>query len=225
MRAAQIFLALTQSTPIPTSDLPPAFGIYALWDHERSIRYFGCTPRAREDFRIRVANKHVTGSEGRSHKFSQAYCVGRMWRYSPKLHPECAGDGQDPNDAKLAKRLRTLFIRRHCAVTFVEVPVSSVTTGYFAYLTSLEAEIQARAPDAMRAWEGLLFVPTCDEPVALVEGLLNENTHLRAAAERQNALYLKHVCKMGREIAADQHDVDPLRHALGHCDPRIAESI
>ena len=78
MNASQIFNILSESRPVAPIALPETFGIYALWDHARHIRYIGCTPKATEGFNARVANKHVTGSEGRSHKFSHAYRVGRM---------------------------------------------------------------------------------------------------------------------------------------------------
>ena len=196
MNTTHIFRLLCESKPMSLVELPPSFGIYALWDHEDQIRYIGCTPKATESFRVRVANKHVTGSEGRSHKFSQAYCVSRMWRYAPKLHAPAAGAKQNTLDAKIAKQLRTLFIRKHCKVTLVELPPNELSGGYFQTLTRLEAEIQVVAPKSMRAWEGVRFLP-CEEPRELVNQLLDENVGLRAGAERQNCLYLQHV--KGRE--------------------------
>lgn len=82
---AGYILEMLQAEPVDLKDLPEEFGIYALWDHDKQIRYIGSTPKATEGFRTRVCNKHSTGSEGRSHKFSQAYCTGRMWRHCKKL--------------------------------------------------------------------------------------------------------------------------------------------
>jgi hypothetical protein len=191
MESREIFKKLTSSEPKPLMGLPDTFGIYALWDHEKQIRYIGCTPKATEGFRVRVGNKHITGSEGRSHKFSQAYCTGRMWRFCKKLDPEHALHAQDTDDAKLAKKLRTLFIRKHCGVTFVEIPKNDATN-YFNDLTSLESQVQSMAPASMRAWEGVGFRP-CVEPSSLVDLLIDENPNLRAAAESQQEVFNKHV--------------------------------
>lgn len=107
-----IFERLTRSVPINLADLPEEFGIYALWDHERQIRYIGSTPKATEGFRTRIYSKHATGSEGRSHKFTQAYCTGRMWRYCKKLDHPAAAREQSATDADAAKKLRNAFIRK-----------------------------------------------------------------------------------------------------------------
>ncbi|PKG97580.1 hypothetical protein [Paraglaciecola sp. MB-3u-78] len=191
MESKDIFEKLTSSEPKLLTGLPDSFGIYALWDHEKQIRYIGCTPKATEGFRIRAGNKHVTGSEGRSHKLSQAYCTGRMWRYCKKLDPESASNDQSSEDATLAKRLRTLFIRKYCGITFVEIPENGVPN-YFNYLTSLESQVQNMAPASMRAWEGLGFKP-CSEPSILVDQLIDENPDLQSAAERQQEIYNEHV--------------------------------
>ncbi|UYM16301.1 hypothetical protein [Endozoicomonas euniceicola] len=192
MDSKDIFHHLTSSTPMPLTELPNSFGIYALWDHEHQIRYIGCTPKATEGFKIRVGSKHVTGSEGRSHKFSQAYCTGRMWRYCHKLDPEAAAHEQNPNNAKLAKKLRTLFIRKYCAITFIEIPKINSDMDYFKYLIALESQVQEMAPKCMRAWEGVKFKPN-NEPSELVDALILENPDLRKAAERQLAIYKKYV--------------------------------
>lgn len=194
MNSTDTFKALTQSEPQSLIGLPDIFGIYALWDHEEKIRYIGCTPKATEGFRIRVGNKHVTGSEGRSHKFSQAYCTGRMWRYCKKLAPATALSAQDPHDANLAKKLRTEFIRKNCRVTYVEIPMFIEASNYFNALTSLEAEVQAMAPPEMRAWEGVCFQPF-EEPIELVDSLLKSLPHLRGAAERQANIFNNYVLK------------------------------
>jgi len=192
MNSNEIFDILTTSEPQSLKDLPDSFGIYALWDHEKKIRYIGCTPKATTGFRNRVASRHVTGSEGRSHKFSQAYCTGRMWRYCKKLDPLSALGAQDTNNAKLAKKLRTAFIRKHCGVTYIEIPPNDSENDYFSRLTSLESQVQEMAPSSMRAWEGLGFKPE-SEPVELVDALLSDYPMLREAAERQAAIFAKHV--------------------------------
>jgi len=191
MDSKDIFRKLTYTEPKSLIGLPDSFGIYALWDHEGKIRYIGCTPKATEGFRVRVGNKHVTGSEGRSHKFSQAYCTGRMWRYCKKLDPESALRAQNSDDAKTAKELRTLFIRKHCRITYVEIPNNGLQN-YFSYLTSLESEVQNMAPASMRKWEGLGFSRFA-EPLELVDKLLEENPILRTAATRQNEIFNRYV--------------------------------
>lgn len=59
--------------------LPHDRGIYTLHDHTGTIRYTGITKSVDSGFYDRIHNRHVTGSEGRSHKFSHAYNTGRMW--------------------------------------------------------------------------------------------------------------------------------------------------
>ncbi len=187
-----ILKSLRESPPVFLATLPDAFGIYALWDHECQIRYIGYTPKGNEGFRIRVANKHVTGSEGRSHKFSQAYCTGRMWRFCKRLHPISALQEQDPSDANLAKKLRTAFIRRYCKATYVEVPKCRVSGDYFAHLNALESQVQQLAPPSMRAWEGIKFRSVA-EPAELVCNLLKDMPEIQSAAERQREVYRKRV--------------------------------
>jgi hypothetical protein len=191
MDSKDIFSKLTSTEPKSLIGLPDSFGIYALWDHEGKIRYIGCTPKATEGFRVRVGNKHVTGSEGRSHKFSQAYCTGRMWRYCKKLDPESALSTQNSDNAKLAKKLRTLFIRKHCRITFVEIPNKGLQN-YFNYLTFLESDVQNMAPASMRKWEGVGFSPFT-EPSKLVDELIEENPSLRSAADKQNEIFNRYV--------------------------------
>ena len=194
--ALSIFEQLTLSKPINLADLPEEFGIYALWDHEGQIRYIGSTPKATEGFRTRIHSKHATGSEGRSHKFTQAYCTGRMWRYCKKLHNPAAAREESKADADAAKKLRNAFIRQYCAASYVSVPRNSLPEPYFTSLTSLEFKLQTMAPPGMRAWEGIGFQPL-PEPAALVDRLLVELPHFAAGAQRQLAIYKAHV------IAAD----------------------
>jgi hypothetical protein len=200
VNSLEILEKLRTSELQPLTDLPEKFGIYALWDHEKKIRYIGCTPKATEGFRTRVGSKHVTGSEGRSHKFSQAYCAGRMWRYCKKFDPSAALSAQDSNDAKLAKKLRTLFIRKHCGVTFVEISADECAGNYSSFLTSLESEILVLAPPSMRLWERIGFSPV-KEPVVLVDELLEEHPSLKDAAERQAVIYWKYVGHKESSIA------------------------
>ena len=192
MEARSIFDQLTCSEPVALSELPDEVGIYALWDHEGQIRYIGSTPKATEGFRTRIYNKHATGSEGRSHKFSQAYCTGRMWRFCKKLDSPAAALEQAAGDASMAKKLRNAFIRKHCAASYVSLAPGGVPEPYSVSLTALEYELQAMAPASMRAWEGIGFRPL-PEPTALVGQLLNELLHLSGSCERQNAIYRKHV--------------------------------
>lgn len=191
MRGADILAALCESTPRRLEGLPETFGLYALWDHAGVIRYIGCTPKATEGFRVRVGNKHVTGSEGRSHKFSHAYCTGRMWRYQRRLHPAASGSEQLESDAKLAKQLRSLFIREYCRATLVEIPRIS-EQDYFRYLTDLEAETKRLAPNGMKLWDGVRFAAGI-EPTELVDVLLRRYPELEAACERQAIIYRRYV--------------------------------
>ncbi|MFI4939125.1 MAG: hypothetical protein ACHP7O_02075 [Burkholderiales bacterium] len=190
MKSTDVLTAIRDSVPKNLENLPKTFGLYALWDHTAQIRYIGCTPKATEGFNIRVGNKHVTGSEGRSHKFSHAYCTGRMWRYAKNLHPDASGAAQLAEDAQLAKHLRTLFIRRHCRVTLVEVP--KIRDDYFGFLTKLEAETKLLAPKSMKLWDGVHFTAGV-EPEELVNAIIAENPTLREAAERQGTIYRHHV--------------------------------
>lgn len=189
-----IFKKLVNSEPCSLNELPETFGIYALWDHEGAIRYIGSTPKRTEGFKTRISNKHVTGSEGKSHKFSQAYCVGKMWRYSKSIHPYKAELEQHKGDAKLAKKLRTAFIRRHCRATFVAIPLQDGQENYSRDLRKLELKVQELCPEEMRTWERGRF-KTASVPAELLDELLDEMPELRAAAERQNAIFEKYVAE------------------------------
>jgi hypothetical protein len=193
--ARYILHQLVQPAPVLLADLPEEFGLYALWDHAGEIRYIGCTPKATEGFRTRIFNKHATGSEGRSHKFTQAYCTGRMWRYCKKLHPSEALSEQQAFDANAAKKLRNAFIRKFCRATYVSLATKR-SIGYFSWLTGLESEVQALAPTSMRAWEGIKF-HSAQEPEELVEQLLIEVPEIRGAVDRQNMIYQKYVAQDG----------------------------
>lgn len=189
--AASILRELTESSPCSLQGLPSTYGIYALWDHTWTIRYIGCTPKATEGFNIRVGRKHVAGSEGMSHKFSHAYCVERMWRYSKRIHPDASGSAQSEADASLAKRLRTLFIRKHCRVSLVEISPTR-SNDYFRVLTDLECEVKALAPSYMKSWDGTRFKPEA-EPIMLVDEVLSAHPELVAASNRQQTIYRRLV--------------------------------
>jgi hypothetical protein len=123
------FRELSTSDPVRLHILPRDQGIYALHDHAGAIRYIGITKQD-QGFFDRVNYKHVSGSEGRSHKFAHAYNTGRMWRSKKDHRP----------DAKLARLLRRTFIRRYCRATFVAVPPK-----LWSGLSTLETAVQAMA--------------------------------------------------------------------------------
>ena len=182
---------LVDSGPVHLDALPERPGIYALWDHTGEIRYMGSTPKSEHGLRKRVG-KHISGSEGYSHKYSHAYCTGRMWRSSKKLHPAVAQ--QHDADAKEAKRLRNAVIRAECRATYVEVPRELVHGDYFRVLTDLEHATQSIAPASMRRWEKTF--PPLDEPVEIVERVIDQIGADRDRLERQRRLY-KLFAKVG----------------------------
>jgi hypothetical protein len=172
-----VLRSLTTSAPVYLNDLPQEHGIYALHDHTGAIRYIGITKADKHGFRGRINNRHASGSEGRSHKFSHAYNTGRMWRAKRDSRP----------DAAWAKRLRTAFIRRHCRATFVVVPRT-----LWGGLLELESVIKAMAPQGMDDWGNRRDFVCLSEPNDLVDALLNElrfTFDQRAAVERQAALH------------------------------------
>lgn len=193
MDAQDVLDRLTRSAPVNLASLPEEFGIYALWDHERQIRYIGSTTT--DGFHTRIYNKHTRGSEGSSHKFSQAYCTGRMWRHHKRLHGPAIGFVGDAADAKAARELRARFIRRYCAATYVTVPRDAVPAPYKTGVEQIEFAVQAIAPASMRAWEGIRFAPV-SEPAVLVDALLAGMPHLAAAADRQRAIYAAHLLRV-----------------------------
>lgn len=168
---------LVSREPVRLGALPHDHGIYALHDHTGTIRYIGITKSIDSGFFDRIHNRHVTGSEGRSHKFSHAYNTGRMWRAKWDASP----------DAVLAKRLRTELIRRHCRATFVTVPPS-----LWDELPRLEIAVQALAPGSMLEWGGKRGFAPLSEPTDLVDAVLDDldfTPDQRAAVERQAALH------------------------------------
>jgi hypothetical protein len=179
--------ALTTRVPVALENLPDEYGVYALVDHSGQVRYFGVTAATGGGFRVRINNKHVTGSGGYSHKFSHAYNTGRMWR----SRGPCAL--QESRDAKAAKRLRAVFCRKHCKAAYFSVPLSGAGRDYFGELTALEKQIQSIAPPSMRRWERLHFTAE-DEPKEMVDALIDElgySAELRRALERQAELFAR----------------------------------
>jgi hypothetical protein len=167
---------LINAEPVRLLELPHYHGIYALHDHHGAIRYIGITKATDSGFYDRIYSRHVTGSEGRSHKFSHAYNTGRMWRAKKDARP----------DAVWAKRLRTEFVRRHCRATFV-----AVQPALLAELPRLELEVQELANPSMLAWAGKRGFDPLPEPADLVDALLAElrfSADQHAAIERQATL-------------------------------------
>src|SRR5450759_1276303 len=157
-------------------DLPEAQGIYALADHQGMLRYIGMT--ANDTFRNRINNRHVTGSEGNSHKFAWAYNVGRMW-YGRKCSE------QDPQDGKLARQLRQNFIRQYCKAVCVPLQIQKPE------LLALESGALRIAPLEMQDWNGRRLGSE-PEPRDLIETLIVDLCWSKAkceAIERQAALY------------------------------------
>jgi hypothetical protein len=176
MNPNEILASLRGRGSTPLDELPPTSGIYGLRDHLGDIRYIGIAHS--EGFRIRIRNKHRTGSEDRSHKFSAAYNVGRLWRDRRSCPPA---------DAAISKRLRNALILEHCSASYVEVPNYRSKRD----LEDLEAQVQRLADPNELAWLGKSFPPV-DEPVELVERLIDRlrlPPFDRAALERQAERY------------------------------------
>ncbi|ESX80270.1 hypothetical protein X759_14140 [Mesorhizobium sp. LSHC420B00] len=177
--AGQVLEQLVNGEPSRLDALPRDYGIYALHDHHGDIRYIGITKGDKNGFYGRVFSRHVSGSEGRSHKFSHAYNTGRMWREKRDNSP----------DAGVAKHLRTAFVRRHCHASYVIVPPA-----FWSDLPRLELAVQANAPDGMFAWGSKRAFDPLPEPKEMVDALLDvlRFTPAQCAAiERQAALWRK----------------------------------
>ena len=157
MNAAEVLERLRSQPGVQLVGLPSSSGIYALRDHSGAMRYIGIAHA--EGFRTRISNKHTTGSEDRSHKFSCAYNVGRMWR------DRYAEQG---SDAELAKKLRTAFIRKHCSASFV--PIEHYNGK--AELETMERGVLDLAKADESVWNRSF--KTCDEPTKLVDQLVAE---------------------------------------------------
>ncbi|MFG1400239.1 MULTISPECIES: hypothetical protein [Roseixanthobacter] len=172
---AAVYDALVTQDRLRLPELPRTHGIYALYDHAGDMRYIGITPVDPHGFHGRINNRHVTGSEGRSHKFSHAYNTGRMWR----------NKRDNGADAKVAKDLRSHFARRYCRATIVPVERE-----LHALLPTFEKAVQAKAPAGQLLWLNKRGFDPYDEPVALVDSLLSElafTSEQHAALGRQQA--------------------------------------
>lgn len=172
MEARAAHSQLYDLPPQPLNSLSSAYGIYALYDHEGQPRYIGSTWK--DTFHKRIQNRHVTGSEENSHKFSWAYNIGRMWRDRRALDP------LERKDGDAAKRLRTAFVRRHCqaACLSIELPKSE--------LVALEKAIIALAEPAEKAWnDKRLVLSSVAEPVDLITRLIEDLALDPAAFDRQ----------------------------------------
>jgi hypothetical protein len=162
-------------------DLPDAIGIYALADHLGAIHYIGSTSAT--SFRDRIYQRHVNGSEERSHKLACNYSIGRMYR-----DRKCAY--YVPRDAKIAKDLRREFIRRHCLVACVPLKLSKRN------IETLEKEVIRIAPSDLISWNGTRArVNRLPEPRELVDALIEDlqlTSDECAALERQARLFHKY---------------------------------
>lgn len=170
----------------PLKDAPRGLkGLYALSDCHGRLRYIGMT--AQDDFRQRINSRHVTGSEGNSHKFSCAYNVGRLWRGDEKRHPQ-----QIPSDAAIAKKLRTAFVRHFCKAAWVPLEVDPVDLG------RLETAVIALAPSSMKDWNGTRVLAE-PEPTDLLDAFLDKQAWPAsqiAAIERQASLFCAEVVRI-----------------------------
>ncbi|MCC5641267.1 hypothetical protein LC593_36820, partial [Nostoc sp. CHAB 5844] len=172
-------LVQLQAQPLTRiEELPHAFGIYALADHLGAIRYIGMASST--TFRDRIFSRHVNGSEERSHKLACNYNIGRMWRdRKSQFHV--------PSDAKLAKRVRREFIRRHCGAACV--PLSWPKQD----LRDLEKRLLAIAPAEMTSWNrSRIRINQLPEPRNLVDSIINDMGLSEAeieALERQSILF------------------------------------
>ncbi|MFC3693202.1 hypothetical protein [Chenggangzhangella methanolivorans] len=172
-----LYQSLATQEPTPLAALPRTHGMYALYDHEGVMRYVGITMNDQSGFYGRIYQRHVAGSESRSHKFSHAYNTGRMWRAARDSRP----------DAKLSKGLRTAFVRRFCRATVIEVPIAR-----HADLPLLERTVQRLAPAGQLTWIDARGFEPIDEPRALVDLLLAELAYTSDRVEallRQAALH------------------------------------
>lgn len=157
------------------ANIPRHKGIYALADHEHRFRYIGSTEG--KDFRDRIQNRHATGTEANSHKFSWAYNTGRMYR-GPK-----DPDKNLMDDRHAAKQLRNAFIRKHCRAVWMPLQ------GSRAEIEELEHAMIRIAPLEAVLWNRERT--QCDpppEPSELVDVLIAElglDAVTRARLERQ----------------------------------------
>lgn len=153
--SAETLLAQLLDAPHRRTEEAPkdARGLYGLVDHLGELRYIGSTSSRGQTLYSRIHAKHRTGSEHLSHYFSTMYNTGRMWRQ--RRNPATNADGA------IAKKLRNIFIARHCRAVWVVLPDS-------ADIARLEAEVIRIAPEQATLWNGRKAA-IYDEPEALVD--------------------------------------------------------
>ena len=176
--ASKCLDTLMNAAPVCLADVPTGPGIYALYDHSGRPRYIGITGKCLND---RIFKRHAAG-DGNSHKFSTVYNAGRM--FHSRNHPAtCITDGP------IAKELRRLFIRSHCAAVAVPLP------GYGKpQLLALEAKVCEMASDEMTRWNNARALKA-EEPAELLARFLvtlGWPDGKLAAVERQALRWKKH---------------------------------
>jgi hypothetical protein len=166
----EILRRLLEAEPRPTSEAPrDARGLYGLVDHLGALRYIGATQSVRQTLYQRIYNRHRSGSEGRSHHFSDMYNVGRMWRDRK--------DRINSADGNIAKKLRNAFVADHCRAVWVTLPDT-------IEILRLEEAVLAIAPQHATVWNGRKMAPY-QEPIVLVDATIER---LRWGALERGAL-------------------------------------
>lgn len=150
---------LTTTRPLRLDALPVSPGLYALYDHERQIRYLGVTAK---ELKERILKRHVAG-DGNSHNFSSAYNAGRMWH--DRKHAN-----SDPLDGKIAKELRREFAKANCRASVLSLPGWNEQS-----LKRLEAELISIAPAHVLAWNNRRQLHPTEPTVALDAFLMELN--------------------------------------------------
>lgn len=167
--------ALLHGVALPLTDLPRRRGVYALIDHTGETKYIGKADRT--NFADRINNRHTTGSEANSHKFSHTYNTGRMWR----------AKNDDSDDARKVKSFRTAFIRHYCRARVFEIDADPLV------IEGVESQLRRIAPSDATEWNDKR-VHTAIEPENLVNELLTltkSGPSLLAAMERQQRRFLE----------------------------------
>ena len=169
-----VFHDLISREPKRLGFLPHDHGIYALHDHTGAIRYIGITKSIDSGLFNRINSRYVTGSEGRSRKFSHAY-----------NHVACQEGWAlrcQPGEA-FALGVHSTTLR------------SDVRSGA-SFNSDRTAQAGDRRPGVgSRAYARLgwkLALASLAEPKELVDSLLDDlcfSPEQRAAIERQAALY------------------------------------
>ena len=161
-------------------DMPDAIGLYGLGDHKGKLHYFGRTDS--NSFRDRIWNRHITGSEGNSHKLACNYSVGRLW-HDPKHSSTKVADG------KIARRVRQALIRKYCGFVCLSLEMTK------SELHLLEKGVIELARPHIADWNGTRKrVSTFEEPTELVDEIIRDlelNASQIEALERQRAIYCR----------------------------------